>query len=222
MLENELEKLVENKVKPLLEEAMHKNLGITIQELELDISDRLKRSTLLDFTIDTNLPFKEAKRRFKHEYVAKLLQLNFGNVADVAKAANVDRRSIHRIVAEMRINVENFRQILEKGTYVKQLAVQDIIQESMVHYKSSLNPQRYEAFYKEAPLISKDIVKELPERPKTLKEAEREFETSYFSKALRESRGNISHAARKIGLRFETLHRKLKQRGIDAKSFSAG
>lgn len=213
----ELEKLIESKVKPMLEEAMQKNLGITVSELETDISDRLKKSALLEFDIDTRLKFKEAKRKFKREYVAHLLQLNFGNVADVAKLALVDRRSIHRIVAEMKIEVQKFRDVLQKGQYVKQLAVQDIIQESLEHYKSSLNPRKYEALYKQAPSISKNIIKELPETPKTLKEAEKEFEKRYFEKALQENNGNISKTARKIGLRFETLHRKLKSLGISAR-----
>ncbi|VVB80774.1 Anaerobic nitric oxide reductase transcription regulator NorR [uncultured archaeon] len=212
-----LEKLVESRVKPLLAEAMQKNLGITVSELEVDISDKLKKSALLEFVVDTKLKFKDAKKKFKREYVAHLLQLNFGNVADVAKIASVDRRSIHRIVAEMKIEVQKFRDIMQKGQYVKQLAVQDIIQESLETYKSALNPRKYEAFYKEAPVISRNIVKELPESPKTLKEAEREFETSYFEKALAESNHNISKTARKIGLRFETLHRKLKALGISAK-----
>ncbi len=213
----ELEKLIEDKIKPILEEAMQKNLGITVSELETDISDRLKRSSLLEFDIDTRLKFKDAKKKFKREYVAHLLQLNFGNVADVAKIALVDRRSIHRIVAEMKIEVQKFRDNMQKGEYVKQLAVQDIIQESLEHYKTALNPIKYEALYKQAPSLSKNIIKELPETPKTLKEAEKEFEKRYFEKSLLENSNNISRTARKIGLRFETLHRKLKVLGVSAK-----
>ncbi|PIN74709.1 hypothetical protein COV18_05815 [Candidatus Woesearchaeota archaeon CG10_big_fil_rev_8_21_14_0_10_37_12] len=214
MIDEQLERLVEQKIKPLLEDAMHTKLGITITELESDISDKLKKSSLLDFEINTNLKFKQAKKKFKKEYVAKLLQLNFGNVADVAKFANVDRRSIHRFIAEMKIEVEKFRDIMQKGKYVKRLAVQDIIQDSLEQYKSALSLDRYKAFYAEAPQLSEDISKELPEKPATLKEAELEFEKMYFEKALEENKWNISKTARKIGLRFETLHRKLKVLGI--------
>ncbi|MBW2969498.1 hypothetical protein KY319_00030 [Candidatus Woesearchaeota archaeon] len=216
-MSEQLERLVESKVKPLLEEAMQKRLGITVSELETDISDKLKRSALLEFEVDTKLKFKDAKKKFKREYVARLLQLNLGNVADVAKIARVDRRSIHRIVAEMKIEVQKFREALHKSEYVKQLAVQDIIEESLEHYKSALHPRKYEALYREAPSLSKNIIKEIPETPKTLKEAERDFERRYFEKALSENKGNISKTARKIGLRFETLHRKLKNLGINAK-----
>jgi DNA-binding NtrC family response regulator len=213
----ELEKLVEARIKPLLAEAMQKSLGITVAELEADISDKLKRSALLEFEVDTKLKFKDAKKKFKREYVAHLLQLNFGNVADVAKIASVDRRSIHRIVAEMKIEVQKFRDMMQKGQYVKQLAVQDIIQESLETYKGALNPRKYEALYREAPVLSKNIIREIPETPKTLKEAEREFETRYFEKALAENNHNISKTSRRIGLRFETLHRKLKSLQIYVK-----
>jgi len=216
----ELEKLVEARIKPLLAEAMQKSLGITVAELEADISDKLKRSALLEFEVDTKLKFKDAKKKFKREYVAHLLQLNFGNVADVAKIASVDRRSIHRIVAEMKIEVQKFRDMMQKGQYVKQLAVQDIIQESLETYKGALNPRKYEALYREAPVLSKNIIREIPETPKTLKEAEREFETRYFEKALAESNHNISKTARRIGLRFETLHRKLKSLQIYVKKIN--
>jgi DNA-binding NtrC family response regulator len=40
------------------------------------------------------------------------------------------------------------------------------------------------------------------------------FEVQYFKKALKENKDNISKTARKIGLRYETLHRKLKSLGL--------
>lgn len=212
----QLEKIVESRVKPLLETAMHQKLGITVSELESDISDKLKRSTMLEYDIDTSLPFKTAKKRFKCQYIARLLQMNFGNVADVARIAEVDRRSIHRIIADAKIEVQRFREMMGKN-YVKELAVQDIIEDSMQQYRGSLNPVKYEALYKEAPRLSKDIAKELPESPKTLKEAEEEFERAFLERALEENKGNISKTARKIGLRFETLHRKLKSLNIEVK-----
>ena len=54
-----------------------------------------------------------------------------------------------------------------------------------------------------------NIVKELPDNPLSLKDAEKEFEERYFKQALLDHNNNISLTARNIGLRFETLHRKL-------------
>ena len=207
----ELEHLVETRVKPLLEEAMHKSLGITIQELQSDISDRLKKSALLDVPIDTKMRFKEAKRRFKQRYISGLLKQNLGNIETVAKIAAVDRRSIHRIVAQMKLDVKQLREQIDKRDYFKQATVQDIIQGSLETYKSALHPKRYDALYREAPQLSKDILRELPEIPEELKIAEQEFEKVFISRALTENNNNISKTARKIGLRFETLHRKIKK-----------
>jgi DNA-binding NtrC family response regulator len=197
---NELEKLVETRIKPLIDQAMHKNLGITIQELKTDISDSLK-SPLLDLPIDTRMKFKDAKRRFKQVYVGHLLKQNLGNIEQVAKIASLDRRSIHRIVAQMRLDVEQLRDQIDKKEYFKQAAVQDIIQGSLEHYKSAIHPTRYEALYREAPQLSKDILKELPEIPQALKIAEAEFEKKFITKALEENEHNISKTARKIEIR---------------------
>lgn len=208
---NELERIVQTKIKPLIDDAMHKNLGITVTELESDISDRIKHG-ILDF-VDTSILFKQAKRQFKHQYIARLLQLHTGNVEDVAKAAGVDRRSIHRFVAQMRLEVKKLRESPIRN-YVKEAAVQSIIQGALENYRSALNPIKYQAMYAQAPQLSKNIVDSLPEVPKTLAQAEAEFEKQYLQKALKENNNNISKTARKIGLRFETLHRKLKSLGI--------
>jgi len=64
--------------------------------------------------------------------------------------------------------------------------------------------------YNEIPELSKDIIKELPDQPLSLKEAEHEFEKLFLTKALQEHDGNQTETARAIGLRYETLHRKLK------------
>ncbi|MBW2994395.1 hypothetical protein KY315_03170, partial [Candidatus Woesearchaeota archaeon] len=121
-----------------------------------------------------------------------------------------DRRSVHRLIEELQIDVEEFRRSIARAEYIKQEAVQNIIQSSAESYKGSLSPTKFKSFYRHAPEISKDIVKELPTTHLTLKEAEQEFEKQYLRKALEENDNNISKTAKKIGLRFETLHRKLK------------
>ena len=56
-----IDKVVEERIKPLLESTMQKYLGITVKEIQADISDNLKKNPLLDFVIDPNVPFKRAK-----------------------------------------------------------------------------------------------------------------------------------------------------------------
>ena len=209
-----LEEVVEKRVKPMVDKAMHKWLGVTISEIKADISDRLKKSPLLEYEISTKIPFKKAKKLFKKLYLSKLLRAFSGNITDVAKTAGLDRRSVHRLVEELKLDVEEFRASIAKIQYVRQEAVKNIIQESAESYKSSLSPTKFKDFYKHAPELSKDIVKELPATPLTLKQAEQEFEKEYLRKALKENNNNISKTAKTIGLRFETLHRKLKSLGL--------
>ena len=55
---------------------------------------------------------------------------------------------------------------------------------------------------------------EIPIQEMSLKKAEYEFELAYFKKLLSEHDGNLSHMAKKIELRYETLLRKLKSLGL--------
>jgi DNA-binding NtrC family response regulator len=203
----DLERTIEEKVKPLVSDAMQKYLGVTVRELENDISKTLKRPMM---DVDVSIPFKKAKKLFKKNYLARLLQGKAGNIVDAAKAAGIDRRSIHRLVTELHIAVDDFREPL---SYVRQ-DVQHAIDGAVKTYTSSLNPSKVKQFAKYAPTLSKDIARFMPEQPLTLTEAEREFEREYLRKALSLFDGNISKTARAIGIRFETLHRKSKRLGI--------
>jgi len=211
---DQLEKMIDAKIKPLLEGAMQKHLGITVNEIEHDISDKLKKSPLLEFDINTSVPFKAAKKQFKRDYINRLLQLNLGNVAEVARVSGIDRRSVHRLITELGIDPDKFREVLLRSAYVKQAEVKNIIESSLENYKGVLNPEKYQTFYEHAPDLSKDIIRELPESPLPMKDAEKEWEKKFLQKALSENDNNISKTAKKIGLRFETLHRKLKSLGL--------
>ena len=213
MLSADLEKVIEKRIKPLLDEAMQQYLGIRISEIEADISDKLRHNSW--FTpIDLAFSFKEAKRLFKKTYIMRLAKRLFGNVSEVARISGIDRRSVHRIIAEMKNMIPKFRKEIENVEYIRENKLQSIIQSTLESYKSALHPQKFISFYNKAPELSRDILKELPENEMTLKEAEQEFEKMYLQKALEQNKNNISQTARKIGLRYETLHRKLKVLGL--------
>ena len=63
-----LEETIKEKVSPLLEEMMEKQWGISIPQIESDISDKLKHPTLKIY-VPPNLEFNEAKKFFKKEFV---------------------------------------------------------------------------------------------------------------------------------------------------------
>ena len=214
MVVQNLEKKIDERVKPIVDDAMQKFLGVTVGEIGKDITSKIKRSPVLDYDIDVTIPFKKAKILFKKYYLSKLLRNHFGNVSEVARIAGIDRRSIHRLISSLKINIKQYREELLRGEYVKQEEVRHIIEQTLDTYRSSLDPDRFAMLYKFAPVLSKDIASELPDAPLTLEDAEKEFEKKYFAKALSMFNNNISKTARAIDIRYETLHRKLKALGI--------
>jgi len=136
-----------------------------------------------------------------------------GNISEVARVSGLDRRSVHRLISRLKIDVEKLRQA-RMPEYVRERAVKNIIEGVLETYKTSFNPEKFEDMYEHIGEVSKDVVKELPEKVLTFKDAEDEFERQYIKKALEENKNNISATAKKIGLRFETLHRKMKQLNI--------
>ena len=179
-----LEKEIKRDVKPIIDEAMQKFLGVSIDELSKDITEKLQKNPLLDIEVNTALDFKKAKKKFKKDYLKKLLQINYGNVSEVAKIADVDRRSIHRIVKETQMDVSKIRREMTKAYNIKHDMVNAMIESTLDHYKGILHPDKLNKMYKSVPELSKDILEELPDEPMKLKNAEELFEKEFVSLRL--------------------------------------
>jgi DNA-binding NtrC family response regulator len=213
-MSSELENAIDQKVKPIVSGAMQKFLGVKVANIESDISDQLKSSTLLDIPVNAKVPFKQAKKAFKRAYLMRLLKIHLGNISTAAAIAGVDRRSIHRLVLSLKVPTLKFREDAEPS-YARQAVVQGIIQGVLGQYKSALNPVKYKAFSRQAEGLSEEIVKELPEEQMSLKDAEHAFEKAYLGQLLKEC-STIAQAAKQAKLRYEVLHRKLRNLGIKA------
>ena len=201
-------------VELIVDDAMKPVLGVSIGDLNKDISTKLERSPLLSFEIDTKLKFKQAKRKFKQQFLARLLRISYGNISEVAKKAGVDRRSIHRIVKDAGIDVSKIREEMIKPYQIRQKAVESVIEDVLEHYKTVIHPEKMAEVYRKVDTVSKDILDELPDKMITLKNAEEEFEKEYLRKVLAENAGSMTSTAKKIGLRYETLLRKMKALGL--------
>jgi len=210
MPQKDLEKVLKEKIEPIIDGAFQKFLGVTIKEISNDISDKLKKSPLLDFKINTDIPFKTAKKLFKKEYIKKILENSYGNISTVAKLTDTDRRSIHRLVKEFKIDINKIRKDMLKPAYLKQEAVKSIIDSTVKGYKDIIKSKKLEEVYKGSFDLSKDIIKELPTEILSLKKAEEEFEKQYLKKAIERFKTHTK-AAKAIGLRYETLIRKLNK-----------
>lgn len=209
MPQKDLEKVLKEKIEPIIDGAFQKFLGVTIKEISTDISDKLKKSPLLDFKVNIDVPFKMAKKMFKKEYIKKVLENSYGNISTVAKLTDIDRRSIHRLVKELKIDVNKIRKDMLKPDYIRQESVKSIIDSTVKGYKDVIRSKKLEEVYKGSFDLSKNIIKELPTEVLTLKEVEEEFEKQYLKKALEKFK-SVTKTAKAIGLRYETLIRKLK------------
>lgn len=213
-----LEEAIKEKVAPLLEQTMEKHWGLTIPKLESDITDRLKQPAFLQLSLylPRQARFSKAKKLFRAEFLKQELRMHRGNVSTLAKRLDLDRRSVHRAIKDLDINVENIRHVhdVDSSEKYQQQFVDRAIRQSLGQYHSLLQPQQLEKVYKEIPELSRNIAKFLPHQDMTWKEAEQEFERSYLKKALDEHEWNITQTAAAIGLRPETLHRKIKKLGL--------
>ncbi|MBS3158023.1 hypothetical protein J4206_01920 [Candidatus Woesearchaeota archaeon] len=209
-----LEKVMAKPLKPAIDLAMHKFLGVTIDELNKDISDKIETKPLIQFDINTMLSFKAAKKLFKKQFFTKLIQTHYGNVSEVADVTKVDRRSIHRAVNELGIEIKKLRKELLMPNYYTKEAVDTILRGTLDAYKQIIHPGKLEEMYKNVSTVSEDILKSLPVKDLTWKEAEHEFEKEFLRKALLQHNGNISKTAKKIKIRYETLIRKMKKLGV--------
>jgi len=216
MNERGIDDALESKIKPLLDSAMHQYLGVTVDEIRSDITDKLKTAPFFEFNLHTDKGYKKAKELFRGEFLSRLLRRHLGNVSIAAKIAGLDRRSMHRLVERHRIDVTRFREEMTKRSYLKETAVTQLLEKTIDVYKPVLNKERVETLYGNLPDLSRHIAEALPDREITLDEAENEWERRYLDHQLQRHHWNVSATARAIGLRYETLHRKIKELGIRA------
>ena len=202
------------KIEPIVKDMIKKFLGVNIDELTTDISKKVARRSCINVDVDISLSFKESKRKFKRDYIVWLLRMNRANISKVAKIAGVDRRSIHRIISNGKINVDKMRKELLKPSYVKKIMVDSVVEKTVKDYANILHPVKVNEIYNNIDELSKNIANELHSSFITLKEAEEIFEEEYLRKALSRNNFDISKTAKEIKLRYETLHRKAKQLNI--------
>ena len=212
MQQKPLEKILPEKIQPLIDEAVKKWIGVKIEDISKDITEKLTKSPLWDFRINTHNSFKKEKKRFKEFYLKKLLTLNLGNVSEVARIADVDRRTVQRLSSKT--EVEQIRHELPKREYTKIADIDAMLSNVLKNYEEIIHPKKMEAIYQNISDVSKELLKELPEQAFTLKEAEEEFEKEHFRQALAENNDDVAKTAKKIGIRYETLHRKIKKLSI--------
>ena len=213
-----LEEAIKEKVLPLIEETMEKHWGLVIPKIEDDISDKLKQNQL-NVHIHFRLPFTEAKKKFKEEFLRRELFKHQGNISSVAKFLGIDRRSIHRAIKSLGIEVDRLEMKQYQPNIAQQDKVQKTIRGAIDQYKGIIQEDKIEKVYQDLPTLSKNIAYSIPQKEFTWKQAEREFEKEYFRHHLRETKGNVKEVAKRSKLRPESVSRKLSKIGVSRTEF---
>lgn len=211
-----IDALLDEKVTAVIDTMTLRFLGMRVKELNKDLTEKLITTPFFDWQINTEIPYKEAKKQFKRYYLQKMLSLHLGNISEVAKKAKINRRSLHRLIDEFKINNVKIKLELIKPYDVKVSTISSVIEHTLDSYKQRLHPEKLQQMYRNVPEISQDIMLALPEATLTFSQALKEFEKKYFQKLL-EEQASVAELAKKIKIRYETLHRKLKTLGLIAK-----
>jgi DNA-binding NtrC family response regulator len=98
----------------LIKRAMLKTIGETIMQIELPTNDNgalLQKGAIAD--VDLSTPFKDYMgaiiRDAEEKYLVRMLRHYRGNINQIAKLMDVDRKTVYRKMAEYSIDPAGFR-----------------------------------------------------------------------------------------------------------------
>ncbi|MBT4604021.1 hypothetical protein HOC01_00130 [archaeon] len=211
-----LEESLINISSPSKEDKPNISLETAIQgENSLENLSELLKTNKSKIPIHYELTFKESKKKFKESFFRKELSKH-QNISMLSKFLGIDRRSIHRAI-------KDFDLIAIKKSKTSQDYYQNI--KSYKNFKDLLkgyNEQNSEELNWGMPKIEEQIITDQKINHKdkieemTWKQAKLDFELRYLKMLLKHKNPSQTNKslANKIGLRPETLSRKLKKLNI--------
>lgn len=210
MSEKNLEETIKDKILPIIEKTMEKQWGFSIPKVEIDITDKLKRSNT-SFYIPFDMDFPHAKKIFKREFLKKELRMHKCNISLISKFLDIDRRSIHRAINELGIDIDRLRNEQDNQDPDREVQIYKAIRSTFDSYRSIIQPKKMEEMYEEMQTLSRNIAKIIPHMDMTWKEAEKQFEKQFLEHSLQKNNYDVRKTAKEINIRIETIYRKIKQ-----------
>ncbi len=207
----DLEVVIREKIRPAVDATLEQ-IG-SLEKFATDLAARLDDTCLVDINVDTRLGYRDAKRKFKKQFLRKLLLLHYGNVSEVARVTGKNRRSIHRLIRKFAINIRKIKKELIRPYDIELNAVSSAVEHVLQDYRGQ-SSYPFLKLYADIPAISGNILDTLPRPTLSFEAAQKNFETRYFKKALKENSHSVLKTAKRIGLRQETLYRKLRSLSI--------
>lgn len=203
---------LEKRLRQVVDDVSKRYIGINLPSLNEDLTTRLANPQV-PIDIDDRKSYRDSKKSFRKAVITRQLILNLGNISEAARILQIDRRSLHRMVSELDIDVKRIKKELARPYYLRKEEVSSGIESVLGKYRGIIHPDKLEAMYNDVDSISETLVEMIPEKSQTLHDADEEFERAYLRKVI--SRGqSMNHAAKQIGLRHETLLRKTKALGL--------
>ncbi len=187
-------------------------VGVNIQELQDDITKKLHENPIIDYSIEHATDLKTAKRIFKIRYLKKMLRLHYGNVSEVAEKLDINRKTIHRLVDDDEI--QQIREEMQRPYEIKKEAFTSALHSALDNYKGILHPDKLNSIYGRLPELTEELTDEFRINPLPLAQAEQTFEQQYITTELKQHDYNLKKTAQSLGVRYETLLRKIKKHNI--------
>ncbi len=213
-MDNSLEAITDKKekIKPVVDKALKDSLGITVGEVVNDISTVLAEGDL-DFDIDLTTPLKEAKRKFKRDYFIQLLQQTQGNISEASRKAGIDRRTIHRYIEKIEVDLDKIRNQLYQFTDErKQKHVSDIVERTLKKYDLGSFTDKIEN------RTIATLSTCMPSYHLPVDQALALFEKKYLEKAFETWGPHMKQVADNVGVRPETISVKCKELDVNGKT----
>lgn len=196
----------------LIHSLLKEYVGVNIQELQDDITKKLHENPIIDYSIEHATDLKTAKRIFKIRYLKKMLRLHYGNVSVVADTLDINRKTIHRLIDDDEI--QQIRDEMQRPYEIKREAFTTALQSALDNYKEILHPDKLNSIYGRLPELTEELTDEFQINPLPLTDAELAFEKQYIITELKQHDYNLKKTANSLGIRYETLLRKIKKHNI--------
>ncbi|MFW5852417.1 MAG: helix-turn-helix domain-containing protein [Nanoarchaeota archaeon] len=196
-----------------IEDIIWKYSGSSSKIVNEDITERLSYP-FTNYTVGKEIDYRKAKEDFLKRYIIMVLTRHSGNITYAAEEADVSRRTVHRMIRKFGININRMRTYTEKN--YSEYIISDAIETSVKKYETKMRPKQIDGLYKNLNYITRDImIQSSLGSILTLREAEQEFEKKFFQCLLERNSLKKNKIAKKLGIRSETLHRKIKSLNLN-------
>lgn len=199
-------------IKPVLDNALQQFLGVKIDTISNEVLEKLSQNKLhIDFNDEWTLD--EAKNNFKKEYLILLLREFNGNISKASTISGIDRRTIHRLILQFNIDVDEYRNLPYEFSKTKvDNYIKFVVGDVLKHY--ALTEQKSDAVYD---LPTDELVEKVKKPFPTMDDAYEDYEKKFLGAVILKHDKILKDVCKQLNIARETLSRKLSKHEINVK-----